>query len=521
MPVVRSRSSASSIAIGQWFLARTGTDASETPRDVAFCAHAILDDALFEVPDASRDARFADNPLVVDEPKIRFYAGAPISVEGHNVGTLCVIDREPRAMTLEQRGLLRDLGDAVGHWMHSRRQAQRMHEAESYKRHLFEHLGEAVLVTGEDFPIRDANASAAALFGRSAEELTTLSIGDLLNDQGRRWLADHPGAGPDVLGDASRLWRFVHRDERSFACAARPHRVDDRSFVVWIQDVEEIRAHDERLGRLVPAVQQSSESIVSTGLDSRIQYANPVMFVTSGYSASELIGSNASILGSGKTPRVTFEVVYPCLNAGERWHGHLLNRRKDGTEFTQETTVSPRVRMPDGAITQYVAVMTDVTERLRLENELRESREHLEEIVLQRTRELADAMHAAEAANAAKSVFLATMSHEIRTPMNGVIGMIECLQALADQRDQADTVRTIRVSAFSLLGIIDDILDFSKIEAGRLDLDTAPWICPGLIESVCDTLLPMAARKRVTCGCSSTPRCRCASCATRRGCARC
>ncbi len=251
------------------------------------------------------------------------------------------------------------------------------------------------------------------------------------------------------------------------------------------------------MGRLYLAVQQSSESIVSTGLDSRIQYANPATFVTSGYSASELIGSNASILGSGKTPRATFEELYRCLNAGERWHGHLLNRRKDGTEFTQETTVSP-VRMPDGAITQYVAVMTDVTERLRLENELREHREHLEEIVLQRTRELADAMHAAEAANQAKSAFLATMSHEIRTPMNGVVGILDVLKRSPMSAYQTDLVQTMGESASALLGIIDDILDFSKIEAGRLRSTTSVVNLPGLIESVCWSLKPVARARDVT-----------------------
>src|SRR5258706_7296786 len=130
--------------------------------------------------------------------------------------------------------------------------------------------------------------------------------------------------------------------------------------------------------------------------------------------------------------------------------------------------------------------------------------EDLEQRVQRRTaqlessnRELAVATDAAERANRAKSAFLATMSHEIRTPMNGVIGMVEVLAHSRLSESQADAVRTIRASAFSLLGIIDDILDFSKIEAGRLNLERAPVALPDLIESVCDTLLPVALDKDV------------------------
>lgn len=84
----------------QWFKANVGlTGVQETPREIAFCSHAILDDRILEVQDATRDIRFADNPLVVDRPDIRFYAGAPIELsDGHRVGTLCVIDRVPRVL---------------------------------------------------------------------------------------------------------------------------------------------------------------------------------------------------------------------------------------------------------------------------------------------------------------------------------------------------------------------------------------------------------------------------------------
>ena len=117
----------------QWFKSRHGLSASETHRDLSFCAHAVANGQVLVVPDTLLDARFAENPLVTGAPRIRFYAGYPLHVEkGVCVGTLCLLDTRPRELTTREHQLLRDLGQLVaqelkGCWALTGRQSSQDH----------------------------------------------------------------------------------------------------------------------------------------------------------------------------------------------------------------------------------------------------------------------------------------------------------------------------------------------------------------------------------------------------------
>ncbi len=143
----------------QWFKSRQGLEAPETGRDISFCGHAILGDDILEIRDARADSRFADNPLVTGEPQIRFYAGAPlVTSDGYRVGTLCLIDGQPRQLSEDERRSLRDLADAVEAEIDSTEQQALSDALEGLRR-----LGEAITRAQSEF-IRDTDEDRRQAF---------------------------------------------------------------------------------------------------------------------------------------------------------------------------------------------------------------------------------------------------------------------------------------------------------------------------------------------------------------------
>ena len=142
---------------------------------------------------------------------------------------------------------------------------------------------------------------------------------------------------------------------------------------IWMfEDVSDrIAAEFERL-RLSTAIEQSPETIVITDVDGQIVYANPMFEKESGYSVDEVLGQNPRILKSGEHPREFYENLWSTILSGRIWQGRFVNKRKDGTRYTEEASIAP-VKNPEGQIVNYVAVKRDITEELLKEEELRQA----------------------------------------------------------------------------------------------------------------------------------------------------
>lgn len=167
----------------QWFKSRYGLDATETPRDISFCGHAINGQDIFEVSNATEDQRFRDNPLVTADPNIRFYAGAPlIAPDGYNVGTLCVIDSVPHRLAPSQREALQRLSRQVVARMEVRLSNRRLAEQAAFQSAILANATYAIIATTPEGIITHFNPEAERMLGYTAAEMTGLQTPSVFHD---------------------------------------------------------------------------------------------------------------------------------------------------------------------------------------------------------------------------------------------------------------------------------------------------------------------------------------------------
>jgi len=167
----------------QWFKSKVGTVTQETPRDHAFCGYTILQQDLMEVPNALLDERFSQNPLVLGQPGIRFYAGAPLTTpDGHNLGSLCVIDQVPRRLLPEQRDALIRLSRQVMAQFELRRSLRLLEVQSAFQKAILEGANYSIISTDINGTILTFNAGAEKLLGYRADELVGRFTPALIHD---------------------------------------------------------------------------------------------------------------------------------------------------------------------------------------------------------------------------------------------------------------------------------------------------------------------------------------------------
>ena len=375
-------------------------------------------------------------------------------------------------------------------WQKRRAAARALAVSEERFRHLFGRAPIALAITHRDGRMLLVNQAFETLFGYRQDELPTVATfrervypdSVLRARQEDHWHESWREAFDEAPPSAPLEVTALDKEGNAKTLLLSRQRLGDDMLIAFI-DITARQAAEEKVRELSQAIEQSPEAIVITDLDANIEYVNDAFVTSSGFDREELLGRNVRLQSSGKTSRATYAELWTKLTQGQVWRGELINRRKDGTEYTEFAIISP-MRDANGRTTRYVAVKQDITEKKRLGEELDRHRYRLQELVEERTRELEIAKTRAEAASIAKSTFLANMSHEIRTPMNGVLGMTHLLRRSGLNEKQAGYLDKIEVSGNHLLAVINDILDISRIEAGRLPIEESEFFLSDLIRDV-------------------------------------
>jgi PAS domain S-box-containing protein len=241
------------------------------------------------------------------------------------------------------------------------------------------------------------------------------------------------------------------------------------------QDIQIHTPAEQQFHLLSTALEAAANAIAITDTYGRVLWVNRAFTRTTGYTQEEIKGQHTRALKSGMHTAEFYHDLWRTIASGQVWQGELVNRRKDGSLYHEEMTITP-VRNADGVITHYIAIKQDITERKHAEQELQKAKDE------------------AEAANRAKSTFLANMSHELRTPLNAIIGYSEMLEEEAHELQYDDLVpdlQKIQSAGKHLLSLINDILDFSKIEAGRMQLYLEQFNLDAMITDVVNTIQPL------------------------------
>lgn len=384
-----------------WFKSRQGLDTKENPRDISFCGHAILEADALVVPDTSADPRFRDNPLVLEPPHIRFYAGVPLTLNsGLRIGTLCVIDHQPRQLSIDQLAVLSDLSHCVCEELERFRQQPQLTEmalSQAKYAAIIDSSYDAIMSKTLDGIITSFNPAAEKLFGYTAQEAVGRPVAAILIPPDR---IEEEAMILSRIGHGERIEHFetvrIRKDGSPVDVSVSISPIKDTAGNIIgaskiVQDISSRKQREHefaKISRFSQAVIEGADHlIITTDPQGTILSFNRAAEAGLGYRAEELVGKlTPAVFHDGdevvrRAQELTavgfpvdpgFEVFVRLArnqNTGDTREWTYI--RKDGTRFPVSLTVSA-LRDSNGEISAFLGIATDISERQRASQAQRE-----------------------------------------------------------------------------------------------------------------------------------------------------
>jgi PAS domain S-box-containing protein len=342
-----------------------------------------------------------------------------------------------------------------------RRAENALRESERTARALLDAPTDVALLLDREGSIVAANEHAARRLGVPIERLLGGNLYELLEPD---VAARRRQRIEEVIATGAPVRFSDQRDGLAFDNSFFPvfdDRGEVRRVAILARDVTDLVRAEEARARLATAVEQASEAIVITDVHGVVQYVNPAFEGISGYRAAEVVGGTLGVIKSGAQPPEFYRELWRTILAGDVWTGHFTNRRRDGSLYQEEATITP-IRDGDGAIVGFVAVKRDVTREVALERELRESQK------MQAIGQLAGGV-----------------AHDFNNLLQALLGSVEMLRArAADPEVLERTIEEIEADVLRGAALTRQLLVFARREVlnpQRLDLNAVVQEMAGLL----------------------------------------
>ncbi len=361
----------------QWFKSRQGLSISETPRDISFCGHAILSDEVLVVPDALQDNRFFDNPLVANDPGIRFYAGAPlITPTGFRLGTLCVFSPESKTITESQKKILHSLSRHVVDMLELRKKTAQL---SSYEK-IFQQSVDPVMTLSPDGRLISANPATLRLFAvDSIERFLMLGPEDILPEF-------QPGGEASVIklklmitealekGSAYFEWTFKKYLGKNMLCTVLLSRIDHGSstyFQATVRDISSIVETEDKHRMLLETMSEGLVIFGENGVSGFNSSALKILQLTDVEITlrSPLPKGWEAILEDGKRFPLREHPAFISLKTGSPIHAFKMGIRLPNSELRWIMINTVPVETPAGRIV--ISTFSDITSLVRSAEEHR------------------------------------------------------------------------------------------------------------------------------------------------------